>query len=809
IDNLSSLVAEAVEVEFYLSGNDWISDTDFKLGSVTIDSIAAASNSGTQVATLNLPSDAEAFWRLKEDGTYFVGMIVKGKNEANQASNFYTGNNAQFVDHDAIEINVSNIVDLTGESFNAVIEAGSTANIDFSISNLGDGAAGKFTVDFYISNNEYISTNDAFLGSFRVDGLAANSSTNNFSTSFALPSTNDEFWFPKGAGAYYVGMVINPTQTVDETFKFANNSNQGEFIDKEGVVVDNPQWVDLGAFDFNVVQESIFDSFNPGQTIEVEYGIGNTELNPVQQDFSVSFYISTDANIATTDTFLSSVRVESAEDLIGTTALVLPDADAELWTKETERLFVGMIVDSDNEIAETDETNNSNLGELIDYDGTGGFFDEFKAPLPDLVMESFKVDSDIVAAQAGTIDLEFAISNLATGSAAPFTVEFYISDNEYISTNDFRLGAYDFTAGFTEGLSSSEVINLAFDLPDATERFWTFQGNGTYHVGAIIDPDQEIAEFSESNNSNFGYGFDQDVVQVKDLAFSDLIGERFEIAQDGFLQPGDSIDVGFEILNQGQADAGAFTVDFYISNNEYISTNDRKIGSFDLASLAGDSSTGALTTTYQLPDADDGIWEALDGTYYVGMLIDPANEVAEVTQLNNNNQGQFVDSDTILIREPNEDSDLFGVNFDVVEVASETEPLIPGQEINLEYEVYNQGGQDVEFSAVGFYLFTEEYLNSRESIAFDDTFEDNSEIIFLFGDRASNLIDIEGYQTSGKLELETELPTEWDAFERVGDGYYYIGMVSDQWEEVAETDEFNNSLTAEFLDYEKVYLDVV
>ncbi len=812
VDNLTNLIAEDVKVDFYLSGNDWISQEDYKLGSFTIDSIAGESNSGTRVATFNLPPDSERFWRIKEDGTYFIGMIIPGNSESNQANNFYTGNNAEYVDYGAIDINVSNIVDLTGESFDARVGEFGTVDIDFSVLNIGDGAAGKFTIDFYISDNEYLSSNDFYLGSYEIDSLAADSSSGNLTTSFTLPTTNDQFWFPKGSGAYSIGMVINPSEEVDETFKLSNNSNQGELIDKKTVVIENPEWFDLAGFNFNLIQESIFDSFLPGKTIDVEYGISNRELNTVEEDFSVSFYISTDRNIDITDTLLGSVRIEESEDLIGGTSLVLPGEDAELWTIETERLFVGMIVDSENEIVEINEINNSNQRELIDIDGTGGFLDRIKSSVPDLVMESFKIDSDIVEIEPGTVELEFEIANISQGSAAPFFVEFYISNNEYISTNDFKLGSVEVTESLT-GFSSTGLISASFELPDVEERFWNFKQNGAYHIGAVIDPNQEVAEYSQSNNSNFGYGFDKDVVQVVDLTFVDLIGKQFTVVQDDFLLPEDSIDINFEILNQEKRDAGAFTVDFYISNNEYISTNDLKLGSVDIAGLAGESTTDLLEATYQLPDADSEIWDGLDETYYVGMLIDSDNEVQEVTQLNNNNQGKFVDSDTIsFIESPEErerERDLFGISFNVVEEASEAEPVISGQNINLEYEIYNQGTEDVDFSAVGFYLFTEEYFNSHEQLSFNDIFEENPDIYFVFGDRTSNFIEIDADRTTGKIELGVKIPSDWDAFDRLGDGYYYMGMLSDQWEEVTEVNELNNSLIGELVDYERVYIDVL
>lgn len=812
LDNVANLIAENVEVEFYLSTNDWISTDDYKLGSFTLDSIAPDSNSGINVLNFDLPSDLNDFWRFKEDGFYSVGVIVPGDNPTNPIDNFFSGNNSQFVDYDKIEVGVSNFVDLTGESFNAVIEEFDTAKIDFSVFNLGDGAADRFTVDFYISHNDYISENDFYLGSHEVNNLPAEDSTGNITTSFELPDTRNDFWDFQSTDTYSIGMIINPSEAVNETLKFSNNANQQEFFDSQVVEVENPEWVDLKGFNFNVKQESIFDSFNPGQTIDVEYGIDNAEVNLVEQDFDVSFYISTDPIIDRTDTFLGKTRVEEDTDLVGSTQLILPGEDAELWTVDTERLFVGMVVDSENEIIEIDEENNSNQGELVDYDGTGGFLDEFKEPLPDLVMESFRINSDMEEIENGNIDLEFAIANINQATSTPFSIEFYISDNNYISTDDFKIGSYNVAGDFA---ASTGTVNQSLEIPDITSGLWNTKGNGTYHVGAIIDVNQEVQEFKKSNNANFGYSFDRDIFQVKNSSGIenrvDLIGKQFSVAENKFFIPNEFLNIDFEILNQGTKDAGSFSVEFYLSQNEYISENDFKLGSLDIDSLVGAETTGLLTRNYQLPDEDNEIW-GNNGTYYVGMLIDSDNEVEEITQLNNNNQGLSIDSDSLSFVRDRErvGKDMFGVGFDVVEEGTENKPLISGQEVNIEYEIYNRSFIDIDFFAAGFYLFTEDYFNSHDQISYDDVLDNNSDIHFLFGDRISTLLeDVGSNQTTGKVNTKVEIPDDWDKLDELGDGYYYIGMLSDQWEEVAEFDEVNNSLMGELIDYEKVYIDVI
>lgn len=797
-ENSTANVLENLEIDFYLSRDSEISTDDAKIGTYTLDTIASNSETATQT-TLQLPEDEADFWRLAGNGAYHVGMLVR--DETITELDFAQ----QYINRDTLNVSISSIIDLTGNSFNITNIDSETVDIDFTIANQEAGDANNFTVDFYLSNDEEISHEDYYLGSYEIADLTGNSNSDDLSASFNLPEDNDPFWLSQGAGIYYAGMIVNQSGTVTEVADSNNNSNQGEFVDYQGVIIEKPPFPDLRGLGFDVIQDA---SFEPEQSVEIDFTITNTSLEAVSGDFNVSFYLSSDEAISTTDTFLSSYTVTdslAARDLAeNTVTLTLPDRDDPLWTIDTASYYVGMVIDPDNEIIEIDESNNSSLEQLIDYDSEGTSLDNLRANVPDLTMSYFDVVTN--SAEIGaTIDLELGVTNLSGGSAEPFTVSFYISDNQYISNNDFKLGSYELTEGLASGISTTELITQSLTLPDLTAEFWRAPGNGTYYIGAIIDSENQVAEFDESNNSNSGYKLDYDAVAIDNIALSDLVAEEFTITQENPSQPGNTIDFDFEILNQTAVAAGTFNVEFYISDNEYISQSDTLLGSYEIANLEGNSSTGLLDTTVFLPDAEDDFWGEVDGAYYVGMLIDGDNEVAEFTQLNNNNQGQYIDYDAInILSSANQTAtDLRGVNFNVVAEATEDSPLLAGDNFSVTYEVSNQGAGTVEFSATGFFLFTEDYLNNHQQIDLDDVADSNSGLYFLFGDRNSSFVELDPSSTTGELTTELKIPESLTA------GYYYVGILNDQFDEVAESNELNNSLVGESIDYQSIYIDVV
>ena len=127
----------------------------------------------------------------------------------------------------------------------------------------------------------------------------------------------------------------------------------------------------------------------------------------------------------------------------------------------------------------------------------------------------------------------------------------------------------------------------------------------------------------------------------------DLSGTRFDIVQSE-LTTGDSFNINFQVQNSGTDDAESFDVNFYLSENDNITQNDFLLGDFTVNLLAGNSNTGTLAQTLNLPDSDNPIWAGFgSGEGYIGMIIDAGNTVAETNENNNTNTGLLDDYDRV------------------------------------------------------------------------------------------------------------------------------------------------------------------
>ncbi|WP_339748101.1 choice-of-anchor D domain-containing protein, partial [uncultured Rubinisphaera sp.] len=121
--------------------------------------------------------------------------------------------------------------DLRGYFFNDIQQAdtpGELFTIGYQIDNLGSANSPSSKVRFYLSTNDFISGSDLFLGEETYQSISANSRGSLVGVQYRLPDANHSFW--KGSGTYYLGMIIDPGNLIDEVNE-NNNSNQGSKLD--------------------------------------------------------------------------------------------------------------------------------------------------------------------------------------------------------------------------------------------------------------------------------------------------------------------------------------------------------------------------------------------------------------------------------------------------------------------------------------------------------------------------------------------------------------------------------------------------
>ena len=370
-----------------------------------------------------------------------------------------------------------------------------------------------------------------------------------------------------------------------------------------------------------------------GQSFDLEFEVENTEEGEAGQ-FAVKFYLSDNSFISANDFFLDTYEITTLPGNSKTGRIVynltLPGEGNEFWG-ENGIYYVGMVVDADEQIAEINENNNSNDVQFVGQDDVEV---SVTPPLPDLAPNFFDVVTEPSSAGA-TVEIIYEVVNNSPGSSEKSTVSFYLSDNDWFSTSDKLLQTVDIPALAGNNTTEEQTINL--DLPNANDPFW--QGNGTYYIGMIVDAENQLEESVEDNNTNQGKFKDFDDVDIS--VAPELVGNYFDIINEP-LNAGDSFDVEFGVKNNSGINAQAFTVSFYLSDNNWFSTEDKLLNTVEVDSLTANGSTEVQTVNLTLPGEGDSYWQG-NQTYYVGMIIDINNEIQPA------NLGQFQDFDDVNI----------------------------------------------------------------------------------------------------------------------------------------------------------------
>jgi hypothetical protein len=421
---------------------------------------------------------------------------------------------------------------------------------------------------------------------------------------------------------------------------------------------------DLDFFGYNF---SVGDQYpNAGETFTIDYAVRQSGYR-YSLPFTVSFYLSNnvddDVTIDTEDYFLGSHDWISGltGDNYGERSITvrLPDPGSSFWEKhpglsKNAIYLVGMVIDVNGENGlesyPPDLTvNNSNLWNGYDFSPLPVWV------LPDTQGQEIELSNRFLA-PSQSVNVSMEVENTSGIAADPFYVSFHISRDGIIAADDREIGRYRMVDG-VDGFSTVSITKRV-TLPDADDEFWDEDGAGFYYIGAItntpVTTDPVTLEEDDGgygDNANRGLGVDYEWVLI-DIPSVDLRGTQFNV-QETDAEPADVVNVDYRIANS-QADAsGRFKVFFYLSRDNVIGGGtDKKIGVAVVNSIAGNSSSGLLSTQLTLPDAAAAIYRNGSGKYYIGMKVDGASQVSETNEFNNRNRGLRLDYDAIRIEVP-------------------------------------------------------------------------------------------------------------------------------------------------------------
>ncbi len=248
------------------------------------------------------------------------------------------------------------------------------------------------------------------------------------------------------------------------------------------------------------------------------------------------------------------------------------------------------------------------------------------------------------AVKSGYADIEFDPLLLQVDSIT------YDANYPFNQTGTIGIGVVD-EVGATDGLSPP-LDDLVFTL-HATA---VASGLTTVESNAGESAFSQIVLFGDDSDyrNDTVYG----EVPLEIVEPPDLLGITFDAAPDHSLAGQTTIE--FTVANQGIGPAGAFKVDIVLSNDATIGNGDdfvvHSVGYGGLVAGATLSDSIAIAfpvgTLYGRAISDDrpnlGIGHVSTSFEYVGIVIDPDNQVSgELSENNNSNQGKGIDKDDV------------------------------------------------------------------------------------------------------------------------------------------------------------------
>lgn len=346
------------------------------------------------------------------------------------------------------------------------VKVGASTDVSATIDNLGLSDVGPYTVRFYYSSDQTITTNDTLLCSVDEAGLAANTAT----------VVADQCVVPALAGDYYLGVIVDPTNVIAETDETNNTASDAAVVTISPLQIDlQPSAVGTTSFAADV------DDF-----VGFSATVSNNGVDP-SPAFAVRFYYSSDANITTNDHLICQANGPALQP--GASTPINTNCDVPLIATGNYR--VGVIVDPANAVAETDEANNAAVHPSAV---------SITAPNVDFEYDYHGDDLPFFAQPGQDINYNLDIWNYGTSPSPAYEAKMVWSLDANITNGDIL--------GCTVQLTS---------IPAQTKTHYVFACSvpnlqpGQYYSGVIIDPTNAVPETLENNN--VGVSFDTQIFQ--------------------------------------------------------------------------------------------------------------------------------------------------------------------------------------------------------------------------------------------------------------------------------------------------------
>lgn len=633
IGNIDRAPVDSVLVSFYISTDPTISSNDLFLTELYSGPI---SGFGSTVVAVNeiIPTSLSI-------GDYFLISVLDDDDRLDESNE---ANNEESLAITITDEVAPDFIPSINSLSSSAVSANTLFSINYSVTNNGAGSALGLDVSFYLSKDDVVDGTDIFLQTDAV-GFIGSGSTRFANSSILIPEDADP-------GDYNLIMVADPDDMVDEEDE-TNNEDLMVFEVLE------PELPDLSGF-----ITSIPGVVNARQVLDISQRVQNNGLG-VAPESTAAIYLSDDDVFDSGDTQLGSaaiVSLPSGSFIIEQIEVTIPDVEAGNY-------FVFGVVDANEEVEETDETNNTYTVAV-----------EVGAPVfPDLTISSITLDETSVNA-GNEVEVSALISNIGDNQSEETTIEFFLSTDEVVDSGDQSLGveAVDRIKVF-----NSQFVNATYVIPPSTSI-------GDYFILGQVNPNQTLEESDYDNNTgSTSIEILERLLPDLEVTFASVQPEEIPAGQDG--------NLSISIFNTGGGSAGSFSVEVYLSTDQTIGSGDELLSTVNVDGLAFGGSTIA-GSSFTIDET------TAIGSYFLLIDVDTDNTVEENDESNNEfNLGVEI---------------LESLKADLIarQLALDASSINAGGTIGVSFEVFNQGDITSSADAVGVYFSEDNTLDTSDEL---------------------------------------------------------------------------------------------
>ena len=349
---------------------------------------------------------------------------------------------------------------------------------------------------------------------------------------------------------------------------------------------------------------------------------------------------------------------------------------------------------------------------------------------PNLRVEGVKVSPDRGPA-ARSVQLTAVVKNESAFAAhGPLKLGVYCSDDSEMSKSDLVLSSWRVEAVPGGGqVAVSRKVDVDTRCPIRGQHV---------ELGVVADIDDVVGESNESDNAESTAYW---VFRSPDLVPGQLAASR------DAAPPGARLVLSYRVQNEGKTAAVPFKVGAYLSKDAKIDATDKLADTFEIGSLAAQTTSGTLHQELTVP-------ELPSGNYWVGVIVDVDDKNGELKERNNLKAIPFA------VRKV----DLTDRYFFLDKSSAQ-----PGDPLELRFALRNTGTDASGPFTVAFYFSADPRLDSKDERLGEYQYKKLGK----------------GAET-GEHVIATRVPAA------AAQGYRYLLMAVDDGDAVAETDEYDN-----------------